>query len=44
MINKTLLPVTSHHVGRSHHQSFVHEELFSWSSIVVLGVDGEAEE
>lgn len=28
----------------SHHQSLVHEELLPWGSIVVLGVDGEAEE
>lgn len=30
--------------GVSHHQSFVHEELLPWSAVVVLGVDGEAEE
>lgn len=28
----------------SHHQSFVHEEFLPWSAVVVLGVDGEAQE
>lgn len=28
----------------SHHQSFVHEELLPRSAVVVLGVDGKAEE
>lgn len=32
------------HGGLSHHQSFVHEELLPRGAIIVLSVDGKAEE